>query len=452
MMKYYMVNTVLLIVAIMLNSSGVRAAELIEQKKHASSIQNYAEFGYSVDIDGDTAVVGAPAEDIDDGWSFDIVDAGAAYVLKRQANGTWIEQAKLTTPNIMAQFYVGDDVAISGDTIVVGAPGRTYGGIGGIGNPNEYVGFYVFARSGTAWNYVAKLLPTDPFAHVNFGNIVDIDGGTIVGGAPLEDSKGTVYVFASQANGSWTQQTKLTASDAQEDDYFGCSVAIDGNIAVVGAYGEDGGAGNPVTDSGTVYVFERSGVNWQQVAKLRASDAQSYDWFGAQVAIDGNTIVVGAYYESGGSGDPVDSAGAAYIFTRTGGSWQQTAKLMASDAQAWDNFGRSIAIDGEKVFIGSYYEDGGSGSPLPEAGAVYAFTGSGSSWSQITKITASDAQADDYFGHSIAVSDDYTIIGSPYEDGGNGDPHPDIGGVYFYGPEKSSSSLVPSVLFPLLLN
>ena len=125
---------------------------------------------------------------------------------------------------------------------------------------------------------------------------------------------------------------------------------------------------------------------------------------------------------------------------------------MASDAQAWDNFGRSIAIDGEKVFIGSYYEDGGSGSPLPEAGAVYAFTGSGSSWSQVAKITASDAQADDYFGHSIAVSGDYTIIGSPYEDGGNGDPHPGTGAVYFYGPEKSSSSLVPSVLFPLLLN
>jgi hypothetical protein len=223
------------------------------------------------------------------------------------------------------------------------------------------------------------------------------------------------------------QQMKLTADDAQIDDYLGGSVAVSGDTAVVGARGEDGGPGNPLNYAGAAYVFSRNqggAGNWGQVAKLTAADAQDFDFFGGSVAISGDTIVVGANGEDGGPGDPLPDAGAAYVFERDqggAGAWGQAAKLTAADAQADAIFGVSVAVSGSTVVVGASRDDG----PLPDAGAAYVFErnqGGTGAWGQAAKLTADDPRTNDSFGISAAISGETIIVGAWAEDGGPENP------------------------------
>jgi len=276
------------------------------------------------------------------------------------------------------------------------------------GNYSLYSAPVEFATSSSFYpgNEVAKLMASDAQANDQFGNSVAVSGDTAVIGAYGEDTGGSyagaAYVFT-RSGGSWIQQAKLMASDAQTYDYFGVSVAVSGDTAVIGAYSEaTGGSG-----AGAAYVFTRSGGAWVEQAKLMASDAQSSDQFGYSVAVSGDTAVIGAYGEdTGGSG-----AGAAYVFTRSGGAWVEQAKLMASDAQSSDLFGRSVAVSGDTAVIGAHRETTGGSN----AGAAYVFTRTGGSWTQQAKLMASDAQASDYFGVSVAVSGDTAVIGAHRE-------------------------------------
>jgi len=231
-----------------------------------------------------------------------------------------------------------------------------------------------------------------------------------------------------EPDGDWDQQAKINASDAQGYDFFGRSVAIssDGNTAIVGAYGED--AGN-VTNTGSAYIFTRSGVTWAQQKKIQALDAQGSDFFGFSVAIsgDGNTAIVGAYREDP---DSITWAGSAYIFTRSGVTWGQQAKISASDKAGSDFFGYSVAIssDGNTAIVGAYGEDpDGAGN----AGSAYIFTRSGVTWAQQKKIQALDAQGNDYFGFSVAISGDgnTAIVGAYNEDA---DGTTDSGSAYIF--------------------
>jgi len=338
-------------------------------------------------------------------------NAGAAYVFTR-SGGSWTQQAKLLASDAQSSDYFGVSVAVSGDTAVIGAYGEATGG--------SYAGaVYVFTRTGGSWTQQAKLMASDAQSSDYFGDSVAVSGDTAVIGAYGEDTGGSyagaVYVFT-RSGGSWTQQAKLLASDAQSSDYFGVSVAVSGDTAVIGAYGEATGG----SDAGAVYVFTRTGGSWTQQAKLMASDAQSSDQFGWSVAVSGDTAVIGARYEDTGGSD----AGAAYVFTRSGGSWTQQAKLLASDAQANDYFGGSVAVSGDTAVIGAYREDTGGSY----AGAVYVFTRTGGSWTQQAKLMASDAQANDQFGWSVAVSGDTAVIGARYEDTGGSD----AGAVYVF--------------------
>ena len=153
-----------------------------------------------------------------------------------------------------------------------------------------------------------------------------------------------------RSGGAWTQQAKLTASDAAADDRFGISVAVAGDTAVVGAFLDDTLAG---TDAGSAYVFVRSGGAWTQQAKLTASDAAADDPFGDSVAVAGDTAVVGALDDTLAGTD----AGSAYVFVRSGGAWTQQAKLTASDAAADDQFGYSVAVAGDTAVVGAYFDD-----------------------------------------------------------------------------------------------
>ncbi len=204
---------------------------------------------------------------------------------------------------------------------------------------------------------------------------------------------------------------KLLASDAQAGDDFGYSVAVSGDTAVVGAWQEDAGGSN----AGAAYVFQRNEGgqdNWGEVKKLAASDAQAFDQFGDSVALSGDTVVVGASQESAGG----SNAGAAYVFQRDQGSqdnWGEVKKLTASDAEAQDGFGR-VAVSGDTAVVGAFGEDA-EGS---NAGASYVIErdeGSQDNWGEVRKLTASDAEADDLFGGSVAVSGDTAVMGATFE-------------------------------------
>ena len=249
-----------------------------------------------------------------------------------------------------------------------------------------------------------------------FGDSVAISGDYAIVGAGLGDGvvagTGAAYIFKSAGAGKWpqTETQKLFASDGQADR-FGDSVAISGDYAIVGAALGDG----VVAGTGAAYIFKKDPVTgWPQTEtqKLFASDGATSDRFGDSVAISGDYAIVGAYRDdnSGGNG-----AGAAYIFFKDGsGNWSQTQKLLASDGQADDFFGYSVAISGDYAIVGAFGVDGGN-----YTGAAYIFFNDGSgNWTQTQKLTASGGQVDDRFGRSVAISGYYAIVGAYGVSGG----------------------------------
>jgi len=312
------------------------------------------------------------------------------------------QQQKIVASDIQANDNFGYSVAISGDTAVVGAQ---YEDIGG----TSAGAAYVFTRSGTTWTEQQKIQASDKQASDFFGYSVAIDGDTAVVGAWYEETgatdSGSAYIFT-RSGTTWTQQQKIVSSDLQAFDQFGASVSIDGDTVVVGATGEDTGG----QQAGAAYVFTRSGTTWTQQQKIQASDIGAGDGFGISVSISGDTVVVGAQLEDTGGTD----AGAAYVFTRSGTTWTQQAKIQSSDIEANDRFGYSVAIDGDTVVVSAYYEDTGG----TNAGAAYIFTRSGTTWTQQQKIQASDAQAIDQFGWSVSIDGDTVVVGAFAEDTG----------------------------------
>ena len=337
-----------------------------------------------------------------------------------------------SSPIIRASDYQNGDsfgavTAIDGDTMVVAAVRED----GGAGDPYTQAGAaYVYVRSGTTWTQQAILRASDVQAEGRFGGYgVAISGDTIVVGAYTTPNSGAAYVFT-RSGTTWTQQAKLVASDGEPGDFFGITVGLDGNTIVVGSYGEDGGSGSPLSNCGAAYVFTRSGTTWTEQAILRSSDRQAGDAFGVALDIEGNTLVVGAHGEDGGAGDPASNSGAAYVFTRSGSTWTQQAILRASDRQTDDRFGITPRLQGTTLVIGAFQEDGGSGDPAADSGAAYVFTGSGSSWTQQAILRAPDRQAGDLFGYSVDIDSGMIVVGAYFEDGGTGDPISNSGAAY----------------------
>ena len=301
------------------------------------------EFGYAVAIDGDTAVVGMPGEDNPD-------NSGAAFVYTRDSSGTWSQVAKLRASDPNAQDRIGLSVAVhedtsNGDTIVVGAPHHS-------------------------------------------------------------SSKGAVYVFT-EPSGGWASTStaaKLTASDHADDDEFGISVAVDGDTVAVGAH-----------NNNAAYVFTKPTDGW--ISTTTAAKLSGSDSFGRSVAVDAGTIVVGA------SGDSDDDQGSAFVFIEPNNGWADStsagaAKLTAYSRNNNDRFGRSVAIDGDTIVVGAHqptYQDGGE--TIKQPGAAYVFTKPDTGWAnspgtETAKLTASDRTDGDQFGFSVAVDGDTIVIGA----------------------------------------
>jgi hypothetical protein len=347
-------------------------------------------FGLGCGASGDTCVVGSIYDD-DDG-----TDSGSAYVFIRSGL-TWTQQAKLNGDAVVAGDWFGRNVDIDGDTIVVGCESQGSGTLAGSA--------YVFTRSGVTWTQQAKLTASDGAAGDEFGHDVQIDGDTIVVGALKDDDDGTdsgaAYIFT-RSGVTWTQQAKLTADDAAAGDEFGNDVAISGDTVAIGAPDEN-------ADAGSVYIFTRSGVTWTQQQKLTASDIAAGDRFGGAVRLDGDTLLAAGWQND----DDGTNSGAAYVFTRSGTTWTEEAKLTGDDSAAGDNFGTNIDIAADTVAIGAWYDDdNGSNS-----GSAYVFTRSGTTWTQQAKLTPTSPAAGDNFGRSISLNTEADLlIGAPGSD------------------------------------
>ena len=340
---------------------------------------NGDEFGYSVAVSGNTVIVGARHDD-DNGYN-----SGSAYLFDAT---TGAELAKLVSSDGAAYDFFGCSVAISENTLIIGARGDDDTGL----------------TSGSAYIFQAgfesaKITASDAAANDWFGHSVSIDGNIVIVGAPYNDdsgsNSGSAYLFDATTG---VEIAKLTASDAAANDQFGYSVDISGNTAIVGARGDDDNGLN----SGSAYLFDTT--TGTQSAKLTASGPTAGDQLGFSVAIDGNTAIVGAHYDG-------TNSGSAYIFDTTMGT--QVAKLTASDAATNDRFGHSVGIDGNIAIVGAPYNDDNSDN----SGAIYLYdTTIGA---QIAKLTGSDPATNDQFGHSVGI-DDNTIIVGAYLDDDNG--------------------------------
>ncbi|MEM7658718.1 MAG: LamG-like jellyroll fold domain-containing protein, partial [Bacteroidota bacterium] len=283
------------------------------------------------------------------------------------------------------------------------------------------------------WEEIIDTTATDGAADDRYGVSVAISGNYAVVGAFLEDEDenglntmsgaGAAYILE-KVGGDWTEVQKIVASDRAVDDYFGISVAISGDYLVVGAQNEDEDAAglNTLNGAGSAYVFERSGGVWSEVQKIVPTNRVSSDEFGGEVSISGDYLIVGAadHYLDENNLNTRLQAGAAYIFERDGGgTWNQVEKLVASDRDSYDFFGRGVAISGDYAIVGAPYEDedAAGGNTQAVAGSVYLFErDGGGSWNEVQKVVASDRTSDDLYGWSVAISGDYAVVGARQED------------------------------------
>lgn len=378
----------------------------------------------------------------------------------RQDVASFAQQAFVKASNTGAFDSFGACVAMSGDTLAVGAPSEASDATGVNGdqsNDNKPASgaVYVFRRSGGTWAQEAYIKASNTDDLDAFGFSLALDGDTLAVGAFGEDSaavgiggdqldngaqdSGAVYVFA-RSGTTWSQQAYVKAANTQAGDAFGASIALAGNVLVVGAEGEDGAAtgvngdpsSNAAQDSGAVYVFTRSSATWSQEAYVKAGNTDAQDHFGFALALDpeGAVLAVGAPGEaSATAANPADNSlpasGAVYVFARGAAGWEQRAYLKAAVPDADDRFGFALALasgtlavgapneDGSSVGVGGNQSDNGS----QDSGAAYAFVATAATWTQQAYVKASNTDAGDRFGAALALADEMLLVGAPREDG-----------------------------------
>jgi len=422
-----------------------------------------------VAIAGDTLVVGVPYDDIAADGSSDegtTRDTGAVYVFLRTTNG-WKKQAYLKASNAAANNYFGVAVALSGDTLVVGASGeasltqqvngdQTQNAIGG----TQTGAAYVFVRSGVVWQQQAYLKASTASAYNYFGETVAIDGDRIVVGAYGENSQafgvddepvlagapasGAAYIFH-RAGGNWSQEAYLKATNTREDQYFGTRVAILGGTIAVSAPKEGGGSSsiggdqNLLADNGggAVYTYVLSGKDWVTEAYIKPPNYHIDLDFGRSLALGTDTLVVGATGDQSRAryvdGDEFDAKGgnwvsynldtslsgngAAYVFERAAGAWHQSAYLKASNSGGQDAFGRSVSLSGDYLAIGAPGESS-SAHDMPDddtaqsSGAAYLFHRSSLGWSQTSYVKPSAPTAGVGFGCFVGLDAGSLAVGN----------------------------------------
>lgn len=366
-------------------------------------------FGNTAAIYGDTLVVGAYYAD-----NLGVTDQGAAYVYYRNLGGieAWGQMVKLVAADGATGDTFGVATAIEADTIAIGA---RYADVNGNGNQGAVYLFERNAGGADAWGQVKKITAIDGSAGDLFGQSVALDNETLVIGALGADvngntDQGIVYVYYRNLGGvdNWGQAAKLTASDGSAGDYFGWPARVDGDVLVASSSAKN-------NLQGAAYVFYRNqgGADvWGEVKKLIAVDGQSEDRFGYSLGVSGDIIACGAYLaDPGGNIDQ----GAVYVYQRDAAGadqWGQVKKLIGSDSTYDDRLGISVAIDGDTILTGAYTASPGG---VYRAGAAYAYlrdSGGSNAWEEVAKITASDPGGEDEFGYSIYLDEETAVVGA----------------------------------------
>ncbi len=423
---------------------------LVQQAKlTASDGAPYDHLGFKVAVSGDTLVVGAPHSDVGAN-----ADQGAVYVFVTPANGwaSGTETAKLTASDGAAGDLLGWGVAISGDTVVAGAPGAAFTSQGSA---------YLFVKPADGWasrTQTGKLTASDAAPYDHLGVSVAVSGDTVVASAAWDrfgaDGKGAVYVFVKPADGwaSGTETAKLTASDGAEGDLLGeWGLAVSGDTVAAGA-SEAAKVSGGDTQHGSVYVFVKPADGWAsatETAKLTASDGAFFDLLGWGVAVSDDTVVAGAYQDDVGAN--IDQ-GSVYVFVKPAEGWAsgtETAKLTASDGAAGDLLGWAVALSGDTLVASAYEDDVGDND---SQGSVYVFVKPADGWASGTetaKLTASDGARWDLLGVSVAVSGETVVAGAWWDDVG---ANVDQGSAYVFGPNRpprcTGMSAAPNTIQP----
>lgn len=362
-----------------------------QQELTASDAASGDSFGFSVAVSGNTAIIGAVNKEVGANQG-----QGAAYVFVQSGN-VWTEQQELTASDGAYGDFFGVSVSLNGNTAVIGALGESPGSCcwGHSGSA------YVFVNSSGVWIQQQKLTAGDGAGTDAFGESVSISGDTAVIGSPYKQvgshyQQGAAYVFI-RSGGVWTQQQVITENGA-EYDYFGCSISVDGDVAVVGARGKN----TLNVRKGAAYVFVRSGGVWTRQQELLASDGTPVARFGCSVSLSGNTVLIGSPGQAIGSNFV---QGAAYVFVNRGGVWSQQQELTVTDGAEGDNFGKVVALSGFKAVIGSRKEF----NVHTHDGAAYLFVRSDGAWTMHQQFTAPGSTS---FGLSVSVDGDTSVIGS----------------------------------------
>ena len=358
-------------------------------------------FGRYVSISGDYAIIGAPNGTFVTNISSGDYYRGHASVFHR-SNGMWQHRTNLMASDVETTNTFAVSVFLSGNTAIIGSINN---------DADNYKGAaYIYERQNNGTWTETKLTASDGANNDYFGDSVSMSGDYAIVGASGDDSaRGSAYIFERQNNGNWIQTNKLTASDAANSDAFGLSVSISGDYAIIGSRDNN---------KGSAYIFQRQNNGTWTETKLTASDGGGNDQFGDSVSISGDYAIMGAPQDT----DAGINTGSAYIFQRQGNSWIQTNKLLASDRATQDRFGDSVSISGDYAIVGAFGDDSARGS-------AYLFQRQNNgNWIQTDKLTASDGANNDRFGISVAIDSNYVLVGAQLNDE-NGTN--DVGAAYF---------------------
>ena len=387
------------------------------------------QFGLNIAIDGDTMVVGTPNTQV--GTNF---GQGCARVFVR-TNGVWSLQQTLVASNGTSSSNFGASVAISGDTIVAGVPGDR------VGNNFNQGTARVFTRVNGVWTQQATLSAATGAFSDQFGKAVAISGDTVAVGMPGASvsgmfNRGAARVFV-RSGTSWSEQATLVAADGAFNDQFGSSIAISGDTVAVGVPSDAVGSNFA---QGSVSVFVRTGSSWSAQQSLTAPDGAASDFFGRSVAISGDTLVIGANQDDIGTNN---DQGSVRVFARSGSAWTQQQVLTAFDGAALDNFGWSVGISGDTIVAGVRQDAVGANQ---YQGSARVFARSGVSWTEQATLAASNGIASEFFGSGVAISGTTIAVGAPNTTVGSNQGQ---GSVRVYGNyrviNQSWGSLEPSL-------
>jgi hypothetical protein len=379
---------------------GVDVVGCEVDKVLASDADALDRYGEHIVARGDVAIVGA-WNDEENVDKLPGFSFGSAYVLRR-VSGAWLQEQKLMPSDPAVELRFGQDVAIDGDRAMASAVGA-----------DNYTGaVYFYDYDGDSWSNEQKLQPEEALAGDQVGTAIALDGDIAVAGAPGDNTvasgSGAAYIFRNVA-GQWVQELKVIAADAAQFDFFGSAVAVAGDTVFIASRVDD----DQGVSTGSVWVYRYIAGSWQEVQKLYASDAEFGELFGHSIAVGDGVLVIGAIHtDDACPDDDLCNSGAAYVFRFDGAQWVEEAKIIAADGEPDDEFGMAVAIEGDIVVVGTTNgDDACPEDPECESGVAYVFHHQAGTWSQAGKLRASDTEFRDFFGADVAVSGGDALVG-----------------------------------------